>query len=117
MAEIDLAQGEARPERFYIKDDTGSAGQDLSAGDLTLTVVDAAGTVLFVKSSTNNTEIAILAQSGATLGYCDVLFAEADTVNLAPGVYYFDMWFTQASDDDRQVVPLSPFVVTEKARA
>jgi lysophospholipase L1-like esterase len=87
---------------------------DLTDAFVAMSVKDAAGVVVFEKTSDNPQEIDLLEQSGATLGQAAVRFVGADTEDLDPLLHYrFDVWVRRpdAFDTFEQVLSPRRFVV------
>lgn len=112
--EIVVPKGSTSSYTFTIM--LNGAAVDLTGQSLIFSVATRAGvTPIFAKKNTaaggGDTQIEVLAQTGATLGQCRVKFAEADTLSLTPGIFECDMWLVTTLGEEIQVVPVTPFRV------
>jgi hypothetical protein len=105
-----LARGTALVFKLTVNDrtydpDTGALASteraDLTGAAITWTLKDSAGAVVFTKTVGDG--IALLSQSGSTLGQATATMTNGDSEELL-GVYPFDVWVTHTDGRIEQVV-------------
>ncbi len=108
ILEVALARGEADDFTFTIA--LNSVVVDLTSVSIAMYVARFVGATPFiVKRNTlaggDDSQISLLDQSGGDRGKCVVHFVHADTIDIDPGLFVFDLWIDDGGEETQAIAP------------